>query len=98
MAWAGSTRRARLPRDWAKRVAATKARACGRCEGISLRGEDRWHAEDCDGVGRECDHDRRGDDHSLSNLRWLHPACHSVKTQREKPSRYRPVGRHPADR
>ena len=94
-AWAGSTRRARLPRDWAKRVAATRDRARGRCEGISLHGEDRWHVAECDGVGAECDHDVRGDDHRLSNLRWLSSPCHTAKTKGEKPRRKRRERAHP---
>lgn len=81
--WAGSNRAARLPRDWAQRVTATKARAAGRCEGISLAGEDRRHVAECNGVGSECDHDQRGDDHRLSNLRWLNQFCHLEKTQHE---------------
>ena len=95
MNWSTSDRRARLPRDWPKRVAATKQRAGGRCEGISLTGEDRWHDARCDGIGRECDHEKRGDDHSLSNLRWLSRPCHTRKTQLEKPTRKRPTPTHP---
>lgn len=83
MAWETSTRRARLPKDWPKRVAATKARAKGRCEGVTLAGESPWHAADCDGFGRECDHHERGDDHALSNLRWLSTPCHKAKTEAE---------------
>ena len=95
--WAGSTRRSRLPADWAKRVAATKARAAGRCEGISLHGEPRWHVDECDGRGTDCDHDKRGDDHDLSNLRWLSVECHRAKTTAEQPRRKRPAERHPGD-
>jgi 5-methylcytosine-specific restriction protein A len=95
MSWDTSDRRARLPKDWPKRVAATKARAGGRCEGISLQGEPRWHDPKCNGVGRECDHERRGDDHSLPNLRWLSSPCHTTKTHLEKPSRNRPAPQHP---
>lgn len=95
MSWDGSTRRSRLPSDWPQRVVTTKRRALGRCEGISLHGEDRWHVEDCAGVGAECDHDKRGDDHSLGNLRWLSTACHKRKTQLEKPQRKRRERRHP---
>ena len=63
------------------------------CEGISLRGEPRWHAEQCDGIGSQCDHDRRGDDHSLANLRWLSEPCHKVKTQHEAAAAKRPKAR-----
>lgn len=83
MSWSTSDRRSRLPKDWSKRVAATRDRSQGRCEGISLAGEPRWHVDQCDGIGRECDHDKRGDDHSLSNLRWLNSYCHLRKTQHE---------------
>ena len=74
--WADSSRRARLPPDWPKRVALTKARAGGRCEADT-------HAPGCNGIGAECDHHERGDDHSLGNLRWLSQPCHTAKTQRE---------------
>lgn len=95
MSWDTSDRRSRLPSDWPKRVAYTKARAQGRCEGISLRGEPRWHVAECDGIGAECDHDKRGDDHSLTNLRWLSTPCHTHKTHAEKPQRQRPTAAHP---
>ena len=82
--WAGSTRRRRLPPDWEQRRELTRERAGGLCEGISLHGEPRWHVDRCDGLGAQCDHDRRGDDHSLANLRWLSEPCHRRKTQLEK--------------
>lgn len=83
MSWSTSDRRQRLPHDWAKRVAKTKARAKGRCEGISLGGEPRWHVDTCPGVGTDCDHEKRGDDHRLPNLRWLSHECHTRKTTHE---------------
>lgn len=98
MAWSTSDRRARLPKDWPKRREATKRRAKGRCEGISLNGEPRWHVGTCDGIGTDCDHDKRGDDHSLSNLRWLSGECHKEKTKRERPQRRRPAEQHPNSR
>jgi 5-methylcytosine-specific restriction protein A len=54
------------------------------CEGLSLRGEDRWHVDTCDGVGTDCDHDQAGDDHELTNLRWLSNECHKRKTVLER--------------
>lgn len=93
--WQNSDRRSRLPSDWPKRVAATKERAAGRCEGVSIHNEPRWHVTDCPGIGRECDHDRRGDDHSLTNLRWLSTECHKAKTAAERPTRSRPTSQHP---
>lgn len=98
MTWDRSTRRARLPRDWAQRVAATRTRAHGACEGISLHGEPRWHVDTCNGIGHDCDHDQRGDDHSLANLRWLNRNCHKRKTTLENPATQpnrRPPEAHP---
>lgn len=83
MAWSTSTRRSRLPKDWPSRREATRERADGRCEGISLDGGPRHHATGCSGIGRECDHHVPGDDHSLANLRWLSTPCHKAKTQAE---------------
>lgn len=77
MAWETSDRAARLPADWSKRRAATRRRAGGRCEGL---GADGWHVDSCPGIGSECDHHEAGDDHSLSNLRWLSTPCHTHKT------------------
>lgn len=69
------------------------------CEGITLAGEARWHVPKCDGTGSQCDHDKRGDDHGLDNLRWLSTPCHTRKTQAEanaaKPKRKREPERHP---
>lgn len=89
-AWAGSTRRARLPKDWPARVAATRERARGLCEAAV-------HHPACDGLGRECDHVKRGDDHELSNLQWLSVPCHKQKTKDERPRRQRPARAHPSD-
>jgi hypothetical protein len=83
MAWDGSTRRRRLPPDWEARRSATAARAGGRCEGLSFDGEPRWHVDDCDGIGTDCDHDVAGDNHDLANLRWLSADCHKSKTAEE---------------
>jgi 5-methylcytosine-specific restriction enzyme A len=96
-AWAGSTRRSRLPADWNQRRDAVKRRAAGYCEGISLEGETRWHVPTCDGIGTECDHDKRGDNHALWNLRWLSHDCHEYKTKAERPTRTRPQPRHPGE-
>lgn len=73
MTWTTSTRAARLPADWSKRREQTKQRANGLCEA-------KIHAPECNGIGAECDHINRGDDHSLSNLQWLSEPCHRVKT------------------
>lgn len=90
MSWDTSNRRAQLPSDWRKRVAATKARADGRCEAAV-------HVADCDGIGRECDH--RSDPLNHDDLQWLSPMCHRAKTQAEslaaRHPRTRPAPQHP---
>lgn len=92
MGWDTSDRRLRLPPDWEKRRRAVKCRARNRCEAEQ-------HAPGCDGIGSQCDHIVRGDDHSLDNLQWLSEPCHKAKTQREaqgaKRPRARPKPTHP---
>lgn len=91
MSWETSDRRSRLPKDWAQRVAQVRDRAKNQCEA-------QQHAPDCDGIGRECDHIKAGDDHSLANLQWLSTPCHKAKTQREThPPRRRGARRHPSE-
>ena len=82
MAWSGSTRSARLPRDWAKRRRAVKKRAGGLCEAAN-HVEASAYVEGCDGIGTECDHIINNDDHSLTNLQWLSTPCHLAKTLTE---------------
>lgn len=74
VAWAGSTRRQRLPPDWERRRRAVLARdpICqdGRaCHGLAL--------------SREVDHIERGDNHDLENLQGICVDCHRAKTQAE---------------
>lgn len=92
MTWYTSDRRDRLPSDWPKLVAQTKARANGRCQASE-------HEPDCDGIGRECDHIVPGDDHRPSNLQWLSTPCHRAKTTRDNQARaalrWRPAEAHP---
>jgi hypothetical protein len=76
MSWSTSDRRSRLPVDWAQRVSATRRRAHDQCEAVT-------HQPGCNGVGAQCDHIDRGDDHTLTNLQWLSEACHAAKTQAE---------------
>ena len=83
VSWSTSDRRARLPSDWDARRIVVRARADGQCEGITFDGEPRWHIGHCPGIGTDCDHDQAGDDHSLSNLRWLSSECHTEKTKRD---------------
>lgn len=99
MVWSTSDRKERLPDDWAKIRAAVKARAKGRCQANP-------HAPGCGGWGRDADHIKPGDDHSMSNLQWLSGPCHRAKTNREsadrnrerKAARYRPTEQHPGRR
>lgn len=96
MPWDTSTRRTRLPRDWAKRRAKVKARAGGQCEWIT-------DGTRCQRPGNECDHIINNDDHSLTNLQWLCAPHHKVKTQAEakqasrsiRAAGLRAVERHP---
>ena len=76
MAWAGSTRSARLPTNWPQLRRAVKKRAGGLCEAST-------HHPDCNSVGTECDHIHPGDDHRLANLAWLSSPCHRAKTLSE---------------
>lgn len=96
MAWAGSTRRARLPKGWSSStVPRIKARDNGVCQ---------WPGEDgvCGQVGTEVDHRVRGDDHADTNLWLLCHHHHAAKTAREAAaargpgvSEHRPAERHP---
>lgn len=97
MAWDTSTRRSRLPKDWAKRVRAVRRRdrdTCYVCGGA-----------ECGNQRIEVDHVKRGDDHSLANLACIGAdPCHKRKTAAEaaearalnpSPSRRRPPEEHP---
>jgi len=96
MAWETSTRAKRLPKNWPQLKAATKKRARGKCEAAT-------HVPECTGIGAECDHRDRGDDHSLANLQWLSTPCHKAKSSQENAEanrrragmRLRPQERHP---
>lgn len=73
IAWAGSTRRQRLPTDWNGRRAAVLIRDpfCNLqiiCEGA---------------ISTEVDHIVRGDDHDLDNLQGVCAPCHAHKTAAE---------------
>lgn len=93
MAWDTSTRRQRLPRNWAQLRAQTKRRAGGRCQAID-------HAPGCDGWGVDADHITPGDDHTLANLQWLSRECHDAKTRHENAEANRArakLRRHPQE-
>ena len=99
MAWESSTRRARLPKDWPKRVAQVKKRSNGLCEATR-------HVAECDGLGAEVDHRTQGDDHTMANLQHLSTPCHAAKTKAENAARNklnaqlrrRPTEPHPGAR
>ena len=100
--WANSTRRSRLPNDWPARVAATRERARGRCEGISLDGEPRWHDPGCTGAGTDCDHDQRRrpqpDQPPMAQHRLPSPQDRGRETEADPTTRStpeRPRGRPP---
>lgn len=92
MPWTTSSRRSRLPKDWATRRTYVRRRANDQCE-LTVDGIR------CPRVGHECDHVTPGDNHDPSNLQWLCIAHHKAKTQAEaqaaRPSRQRPAERHP---
>jgi len=72
MAWEGSTRRARLPRDWPARRARVLREHGGICHVCKLPGAD------------DVDHVRPGDDHGFHNLAPIHRVpCHRDKSARE---------------
>lgn len=94
--WKGSTRRSRLPADWARLRVLVLARDHGRCTESTSTGSR------CGAAATDVDHITRGDDHSLSNLRALCRACHLKKSSREgveaKPHRARAPEEHPSKR
>ena len=68
--WQGSTRLARLPKDWQRRRQAVIRRDGGRCRR-------------CGALAREVDHVVPGDDHTLANLQLLCRRCHGTKSGHE---------------
>ncbi len=88
--WAGSTRRSRLPKDWAKTRARILKRDGHRCWVCGQPG------------ATEVDHVQPGDNHAESNLAAIHTDCHKAKTAAEgvqaraaRPQRQRPTEAHP---
>lgn len=79
-AWHGSTRNARLPKNWGQICGLVKRNAAGRCQ---CPGCPRCTNQPCATPGRDVDHINRGDDHRLANLRLLCPACHGWKSSHE---------------
>ncbi len=73
--WTGSTRKARLPRDWQARRIIVLRRDLGVCYLCGEPGAD------------TVDHIKQGDNHDLSNLAPVHdrtpPYCHRYKSSAE---------------
>lgn len=93
MPWDSSTRRARLPSDWATR----RLRVLRR-DGYACQHRDDPHAPKCLAPASEVDHIERGDDHAEANLRAICTRHHKAKTQAEAIAarlRRRPPERHP---
>jgi 5-methylcytosine-specific restriction endonuclease McrA len=77
MAWSGSTRRSRLPKDWPAIVRRIKRRDQYRCTTLfEVSGR-------CTQRGTDVDHIIPGDDHSDDNLRLLCRWCHTQKSSSE---------------
>jgi 5-methylcytosine-specific restriction endonuclease McrA len=98
MAWAGSTRRSRLPRDWPRIRRRIIRRDSGVCTWLMSDGRR------CDQSGTDVDHIVPGDDHRDENLRLLCTWHHGRKSGTEggsasaakRVSTTRPKLTHPA--
>ncbi|MBM4592070.1 HNH endonuclease [Rhodococcus hoagii] len=94
MSWDSSDRRSRLPADWEARRSQVLRRDDWCCQ---IQGPH------CVGHATDVDHVRRGDDHSIDNLRAACSPCHLRKSsaegnaqqQKMRSRRYRPRDRHP---
>lgn len=102
-AWNNSDRKQRLPKDWQQRRKIIIARASRGQEFARCEKNDEETQLRCANVGRDVDHIRPGDDHSMGNLRLLCTGCHRAKTAEEgvqaraahRARRYRPAEPHP---
>lgn len=98
MAWDGSTRRQRLPKDWPRIRRRIIRRDKGVCTALYSDGRR------CDLLGTDVDHIVPGDDHSDANLQLLCTWHHTRKSSSEggtaaalrRPSVHRPASIHPA--
>lgn len=77
MAWDGSTRRARLPKNWPAIRRRIIRRDEGRCTALYSDGRR------CDLPGTDVDHVIPGDDHTEANLQLLCPWHHTHKSSSE---------------
>lgn len=77
MAWEGSSRRARLPSDWAIRRLRVLRSAGYRCQVRDDLGAP------CGEPAREVDHIERGDNHDYANLQAICRYHHGRKTAAE---------------
>lgn len=93
--WEGSTRRKRLPADWAERRRKVMERDQGKCQH-----REKPYKPICGKLGNQVDHIVHGDDHRLENLQVLCEPHHNVKSAREGGQSFtplrRPPERHPA--
>lgn len=98
MAWDGSTRRARLPKDWPRKRARVLRRDDHACTMAFSDGRV------CGLPANQVDHIEPGDDHSMANLRALCEWCHRHKSAQEggtaaaltRVRTHRPKPTHPA--
>ncbi|MEV5319179.1 HNH endonuclease [Streptomyces sp. NPDC052687] len=77
MVWEGSTRRSRLPKNWALIRRRVLRRDKGVCQARFSDGRL------CGAVATDVDHIVPGDDHSMANLRALCGWCHARKSAQE---------------
>ncbi|MFF9525343.1 HNH endonuclease [Streptomyces achromogenes] len=77
MAWQGSTRKSRLPKDWPRIRARVLRRDKGVCQAVFSDGRR------CEQPANQVDHVKAGDDHSLANLQALCAWCHARKSAQE---------------
>lgn len=76
MAWEGSDRAARLPKDWHRIRRTVMHRDGHRCTVIE-------NGERCTAMADEVDHVQRGDDHRLANLAAVCAWHHARKSSAE---------------
>lgn len=74
--WKGSTRRARLPRNWDTLRATVLEEAQYQCEYVD-------HGVRCTNIATDCDHIINNDNHSRENLQALCPFHHGQKSSHE---------------